>query len=69
MCRRRAMLLDPRVGSLGLQQRRQHQTHRHTPKQSKDDPHLDGEHTNKTLLAKTLADVAHPVDERAWQLS
>ena len=33
MCRRRAMLLGPRVGRLGLQQPHQRQTHRHTPKQ------------------------------------
>ena len=63
MCRRRAMLLGPCVGRLGLQQPHQRQTHRHTPKQSNDDTHLDGEHTNKMLLAKTLVDVAQPVDE------
>jgi hypothetical protein len=59
------MLLDPRAGSLRLRQRREHQTQRHTPKQSKDDLHLDGEHSNKALLAKTLSDVAHPADEGA----
>jgi hypothetical protein len=57
------MLLDPRAGSLRLRQRRKHQTHRHAPKHSKDDPHLNGEYTNKTPLANTLADVAHPIDE------
>jgi hypothetical protein len=64
MCQRRAMLLGPCVGRLGLQQPHQRQTQRHTPKQSNDDPHLNGEHINKVLLAKTLVAVAHPVDER-----
>jgi hypothetical protein len=64
MCQCRAMLLGPCVGRLGLQQPHQRQTQRHTPKRSNDDPHLDGEHINKMLLAKTLVAVAHPVNER-----
>jgi hypothetical protein len=63
MCRHRAVVPDPRVARLRLQQPHQRQTQRRTLKHSKDYSHRGGDHIKTLLLAKLLVDVSHPADE------